>query len=75
MRADLNGCLANNQSLNGLPFTAILGEGIHKAGMLLLGPVLTALGEDVLLARSLLAGQGGDGLGRSVGGDKGLLLL
>ena len=54
MGADLDGGLASDDALNGLPFAAVLGEGVDKAGVLLLGPVLAALGEDVLLALRLL---------------------
>lgn len=50
MRANLDGGLGGDVTLDGLPFAAVHGEGVDEALVLLVGPVLAALGEDVLLA-------------------------
>lgn len=60
VRADLDGGLGGDETLDGLPLAAVLCESVEEAGVFFLGPVLTALGEDVLLAGGLL-GRGGGG--------------
>lgn len=54
MRANLDGGLGGDDALDGFPFAAVLGQGVQEARVLFFGPVLAALGEDVLLAGRLL---------------------
>lgn len=61
--AYLYGCFCGYVTFNGLPFAAVEDQGVEKASVLLVGPVLTAFGQDVLLARLLgrAAWRGGGG--------------
>lgn len=64
VRADLDGGFGGDDSLDGFPFAAVLGEGGEEAGVLFFGPVLAAFGEDVFLAGGFFdLGGGGRGLG------------
>lgn len=50
---DLDGGLGGNLALDGFPFAAVKSEGGQEALVLILGPVLTTFGQDILLSRSL----------------------
>mmetsp|Transcript_16258 Transcript_16258/g.40048 ORF Transcript_16258/g.40048 Transcript_16258/m.40048 type:complete len:208 (+) Transcript_16258:359-982(+) len=50
MAANLNRCLCFEDFLNGFPVSAVLVHSFNKAVVLLLCPVLAALGQDVLFS-------------------------